>query len=124
VFIVHRGIRVMHSRTGRGDLNAFRMPVAVTESAVLERTVRFVRKIVRARAATICAPRVNRAAIVQVIAVRVVAMVNATMGKRVRAATRIAAHVRCARTAYARRVKIPPIARTTVLQSAAMARAA
>jgi hypothetical protein len=72
--------------TGRGDSNAVRMPFAVMESAVLERIVRIVRRIVRALVATICARWVKRVVIVPVIAVHVVAMVNATMVKRVRAA--------------------------------------
>jgi hypothetical protein len=123
VCIVQRVIHVPSNRKVVGERNASKIPVVGMAHAVRGKTVRIVRRIVRVRVVTNCAPWAKHAAIVLVIADRVVAMVHATMAKRVRAARRIVARVRYARTAYARLGKIPPIARTIVLQNAAMARA-
>lgn len=94
----------------------------VTARAVRGRIVRIVLRIVDAAAATICAPWANLAPIALEIAARVAAMVNVTMGRRVRAARRIVARVRFARMAFARRAKAVRIAKTTVPVRAAMAR--
>lgn len=122
-FIAQRVIHVPSNRKVVGARNAFKMRAVGMAHVVLGKTVRIARRIVRALVVTNCAPWVNRAAIVLAIAVRVAAMVNATMEKRVRAATRIAARVRSAKMAYAKRAKTPAIARMTVLPIAAMARA-
>lgn len=69
-----------------GERNAYKIRAAGMGRVAPGKTVRIVRKIVRAVAAIICARWVRRAAIVPVIAARVVAMVNATMAKPVRVA--------------------------------------